>query len=98
MARKPRHRTGRNRLHRLGVYGVTWYAPAMATTKKTATAPRKRGPAPKGYEKMMCRVTPAQAAAVREEAWKRAMDRGRSIVDASEVVREALAAWMKSRA
>lgn len=71
----------------------------MATTKKqTAVTPRRRGPAPKGYEKMMCRVTPAQAAAVREEARDRAKDRGRTVVDASEVVREALAAWMKARA
>lgn len=78
---------------------------AMATTKKRATVeevrpplPRKRGPAPKGYEKLMCRVTPDQAKAVREEAWRRAKERGKIMVDASEVVREALSAWMKYRA
>ena len=76
----------------------------MATTKKEATAaeskgttPRKRGPVPKGYEKLMCRVTPGQAKAVREEAWKRAKARGKIMVDASEVVREAIDVWVKGR-
>jgi hypothetical protein len=76
----------------------------MATKKTTAeaaptkgTTPRKRGPAPKGYLLLACRVTPVQATALRAEAWKRAKERGRSIADASEVVREALDAWMKAR-
>lgn len=69
-----------------------------AAKKTTAPAKTRRGRAPKGFEKMMIRVEPEQGAAVREEAFRRAKGRGRVLVDASEVVREALAAWMKSRA
>lgn len=70
---------------------------AAASAQAKGTHPRKRGPAPKGYLLLACRVTPAQAGALRAEAWKRAKERGRSIADASEVVREALDAWMKSK-
>lgn len=72
----------------------------MATTKKApeprGASPRKRGPAPKGLVQFICRLRPEQAAALREEGWKRAKERGRGIPDASEVVREAVDAWMKS--
>ena len=46
---------------------------------------------------MMIRVAPDQGAAVREEAYRRAKAKGSVLVDASEVVREAIDAWMKSR-
>ncbi len=45
----------------------------------------------------MVRVEPAQAEAVREEAYRRARAKGSVLVDASEVVREALDLWMKAR-
>lgn len=73
----------------------------MATRKKTpepkGATPRRRGPAPKGLVQFICRLRPEQAAALRDEGWKRARDRGRGIPDASEVVREAIDAWMKGR-
>jgi hypothetical protein len=59
----------------------------------------KRGPAPKGYEAVLYRLRPEQAAALRRVAAARAapaMKRGDKGArpDASELVREAIDAWL----
>jgi len=59
----------------------------------------RRGPAPKGYEAVLYRVRPEQAAALRRLAAGRAapaMKRGDKGArpDASELVREAIDAWL----
>lgn len=59
-------------------------------------APRART-RKKGLEKAMFRLEPEQLEALRREALRRAAERGSMKPDASEVVREAVAAWMKRR-
>jgi hypothetical protein len=59
----------------------------------------RRGPAPKGYEAVLYRVRPEQASALRSLAAGRAapaMKRGDKGArpDASELVREAIDAWL----
>jgi len=73
----------------------------MVARKKAAVLPpavaqRKVGPR-SGYVKAMFSIAPDQLAALQAEAMKRAQDRGTMRPDASELVREALAAWMKRR-
>ncbi len=50
-----------------------------------------------GMTKALFTITPEQEAELRAEAFKRATARGSGRPDASEVVREILAAWMKKR-
>jgi hypothetical protein len=68
-------------------------------SKEGAKRGRKRGPAPKGYEAVLYRVRPEQAAALRRIAAARAapaMRRGEKGArpDASELVREAIDTWL----
>ena len=48
----------------------------------------------KGLEKVMYRLERGQIQALRAEAFKRAQERGSGRPDASEVLRELVAAWM----
>ena len=48
----------------------------------------------KGLEKVMYRLERGQIQALRAEAFKRAQERGSGRPDASEVLREIVAAWM----
>ena len=66
---------------------------AMATTKKSAT--KATNPRAKGREAVLVRFEPSQVKALRAEAFRRAAARGSGKPDASEVVREAVAEWMK---
>lgn len=67
----------------------------MASTKKGAGKVNARR---KGLEKAMFRLEPEQLEAVRREALRRAVERGSMKPDGSEVVREALAEWMRRHA
>ena len=72
----------------------------MTAKRKTSEkAPAAAGPASrkKGLEKVMYRLEPQQAQALRAEAFKRAQERGRGMPDASEVLRELIEAWMGRR-
>jgi hypothetical protein len=51
----------------------------------------------KGLVKAMFSVEPRQLEALRAEATKRMVERGRGRLDASEVVREAIALWLRRR-
>lgn len=51
----------------------------------------------KPYLKVMFKIAPDQLEALRAEAMRRAKDRQRGRIDASEVLREAVDAWMKRR-
>lgn len=67
--------------------------------KKAAASP---DPTPanrrkKGLEKFTVRLEPAQIEALRSEARKRAQEKGTLAADASAIVRELVAAWMKRR-
>ncbi len=61
---------------------------------KTTTKPPSRA---KGLEKAMFRLEPEQLEALRREALRRAGERGSMKPDASELVREAVADWLKRR-
>lgn len=62
------------------------------------TVPEKPvNPRAKGLKPVVVRLEPAQIQALKAEALRRATDRGSMKPDASELVREALAAWMKRR-
>ncbi len=69
----------------------------MATRKKAPPAPRKKRSDAKGLTLVGVRLEPAQAKALRAEAFKRAAARGTGKPDASEIVREALEAWLARR-
>jgi hypothetical protein len=51
----------------------------------------------KGFEKAMFRLEPGQLQALRREALRRAGERGSMKPDASELVREAVEAWLKAK-
>jgi hypothetical protein len=51
----------------------------------------------KGLVKAMFSMEAHQLAALRAEATRRMVERGRGRLDASEVVREAVDAWLKRR-
>ncbi|ACL66747.1 hypothetical protein A2cp1_3417 [Anaeromyxobacter dehalogenans 2CP-1] len=51
----------------------------------------------KGFVKGQWTLTPEQDDALREEATRRMIERGARRVDASEVMREILDAWLKRR-
>jgi hypothetical protein len=67
---------------------------ARKATKQVATPERRVGPK-SGLVRVMFSIAPEQADALQIEAFRRAEARGSFKPDASEVVREALAAWMK---
>ncbi len=66
----------------------------MSTPKKTAPLRKERSDA-KGLMLVGVRLEPRQAQAIRAEAFRRAAARGSGKPDASEIVREALEAWLK---
>lgn len=70
------------------------HLPAMTGKKKPGNRPNPRK---KGLEKVMFRLEPEQLQALRREAIKLAAKRGSMKPDASELVREALAAWLRRR-
>ncbi len=51
----------------------------------------------KDYLKVMFKIAPDQLEALRAEAMRRAKERNRGRIDASEVLREAVDAWMRKR-
>jgi hypothetical protein len=62
------------------------------------TAPEKpKNPRAKGLKPVVVRLEPAQIAALKAEALRRANERGSMKPDASELVREALALWLRRR-
>lgn len=65
-------------------------------SKKTVTKPPN--PRAKGLKPVMVRLEPTQIAALKAEALRRATERGSMKPDASELVREALASWLKKQA
>jgi anti-sigma28 factor (negative regulator of flagellin synthesis) len=69
---------------------------AARKTKPAATPTRKVGKR-SGLVRVMFSIEPAQLAALQVEALRRAKERGSFKPDASEIAREALAAWMKRR-
>lgn len=64
-------------------------------SKKTVTKPPN--PRAKGLKPVMVRLEPKQIVALKAEALRRATERGSMKPDASELIREALDAWMKRR-
>lgn len=54
-------------------------------------------PRAKGMEKVTLRLEPAQMAQLRKEALRRAQDAGSLKPDVSELVREAVTAWLKRK-
>lgn len=52
----------------------------------------------RGLVRTIFSVTPGQLEALRAEATRRMVERGRGRIDAGEVLREALEAWMRKRA
>lgn len=67
----------------------------MARTKKRASAaPGASAGRRRGHVKVMVRLTPQQVAALRAEAFRRAAAIGSGRPDASELVREAVDAWL----
>ncbi len=70
----------------------------MAAMAARKTAPEKpKSPRWKGLERVVVRLEPAQIAALKAEARKRATERDSAQVDVSELVRAAIAAWLKRR-
>lgn len=75
----------------------------MTTKRKTSekpqpsAAPTPGGRRKKGLEKVLVRLEPRQAQALRAEAFRRAQERGKGQPDASEVLREALDEWLRRR-
>lgn len=62
------------------------------------TAPEKPvNPRAKGLKPVVVRLEPSQIQALKAEALRRATARGSMKPDASELVREALTAWLKRR-
>ncbi len=58
--------------------------------------PKKRPPPnpPRGFERYVARLEPAQIAVLHKEAERRARERGLRQLDVSEIIREAVAAWI----
>jgi hypothetical protein len=70
----------------------------MATQKKRGEVKGRDWAATAGGNvKAMFTITPTQEKALREEAFRRAMERGSRKPDASEVLREVLDEWLKRR-
>jgi hypothetical protein len=67
-----------------------------AMARKTEPA-KAKNPRAKGLKPVVVRLEPAQIAALKAEALKRANERGSMKPDASELVREALALWMRRK-
>ena len=73
------------------------------TTRKAAAASKEEAPARTwartagGNVKAIFTITPEQDKALREEAFRRAMESGSRKPDASAVLREALDAWLRKR-
>ncbi len=68
--------------------------PAMAARK---TPEKPKNPRAKGLRPVVVRLEPAQIAALKAEALRRARERGSMKPDASELVREALVLWLRRR-
>ena len=68
----------------------------MRPQKKIAELRRapERSEAFKGYQKVTVSFTPDQAAALKREALRRALDAGNTRPDAGAIVREALDGWL----
>lgn len=58
---------------------------------------RPVNPRAKGLEKATFRLTPELLARLRAEARRRAAESGKGVNDASQIVREALEAWLTKR-
>jgi hypothetical protein len=71
-------------------------AAAVKRTRQRPMPTRKVGPR-SGLTRVTFSLELEQLAALQTEAMKRAQERGSLKPDASEVLREALAAWMKRR-
>lgn len=69
---------------------------ARRTAKPEAPALGGRG-MKRGLVRTIFSVTPEQLEALRAEATRRMVSRGRGRIDAGEVLREALDAWMRKR-
>jgi hypothetical protein len=74
--------------------GDGWHGSVYPMTTKKATPARKA----KGLEKAMFRLEPQQLSALRREALRRATERASMKPDASEIVREAVAEWLRKHA
>ncbi len=68
-----------------------------AMAAKRGAPEKPRNPRAKGLKPVVVRLEPAQVAALKAEALRRAKERGSMKPDASELVREALAAWLRKR-
>jgi hypothetical protein len=67
--------------------------PAMAKATTGGGKAKPTGSQSRDFEKVTYRLEPAQAEALRREAIRRASARGSMKADASEIVRELVAAW-----
>lgn len=65
-----------------------------AMARKATEQEKPKNPRAKGLKPVVVRLEPAQIAALKAEALRRANERGSMKPDASELVREALAAWL----
>lgn len=64
--------------------------------KKTAMpVAETRNPRAKGLKPVVVRLDPAQIVELKREAMRRALERGSLKPDQSEIVREAVSAWLK---
>ncbi len=67
-------------------------------TKRPPTPPAPgRSPLFKGYKSFLARLEPRHLDALRAEAMRRATERGTMRPDASELIREAIDAWLLSK-
>ena len=68
----------------------------MRPQKKAGPEPRgpRGSPFWKGYKKVMISFTPEQAAALKREALRRAMESGKGRPDSGEIIREAFDSWL----
>ncbi len=69
----------------------------MRAMARKTTEEKPKNPRAKGLKPVVVRLEPTQIAALKAEALRRANERGSMKPDASELVREALAAWLKRR-
>lgn len=69
----------------------------MSAMPKKTTPEKPKNPRAKGLQPVGVRLEPAQIEALQAEALRRAKERGSMKPDASEIVREALAAWFKKK-
>ena len=70
---------------------------AMAPTSKKPSKTAAANPRKKGLQRVLFSIEPGQAKALRLEAFRRAAARGSGKPDASELVREAIADWLKRK-